>query len=158
MHLHDLAGGHLPNRWDVMVRMRGWQEVFTQLAPAIEQADTRGLPVLTESRLLITHAAYNWRQHGVQTVIWNPQRTVNNHYELTRSLPNQAGADVVLVTESSNPAGIAQRFASSTLLRSAKVAVGPDRFIELHAFLLRGFKGYDTPPNGAQPARRDNED
>ena len=158
LQARDIAGPTLPSRLDAMVRMRGWQEVFTALAPAIEQADTRGLPVLTESRLLITHAAYNWRQHGVQTVIWNPQRTVNNHYELTRSLPNQAGADVVLVTESSNPAGIAQRFASSTLLRSAKVAVGPDRFIELHAFVLRGFKGYDTPPNGAQPARRDNED
>jgi 4-amino-4-deoxy-L-arabinose transferase-like glycosyltransferase len=143
LHLREIAGPQMPSRLDVLVRMRGWQEALTQLAPVLQDPVVRGLPVLTNQRLLITHAAYHWRNQGVATYMWNPRGVRHNHYEMTRSLPNKVGQDVMLLTDNAKPDAITQRFAIVRPMKSVKVAVGPDRAVELHLFFLRGFLGYD---------------
>ena len=154
LHLRDIVGPTLPSKLDVLVRMRGWDTAFQQLTPAIQSPTTTGLPVLTDQRLLITHAAYHWREHGVRTLYWNPQGTRNNHYEITHSLPDQMGADVMLVTSQREPTHITSRFATSRLMASTRVPVGPDRSVELHAYFLRGFLGYGERNDDAQTAPR----
>lgn len=144
LHLRDIAGPSLPSKLDVLVRMRGWQEAFNNLAPVLDDPVVRGLPVLTDQRLLITQAAYNWRGHNIQTLDWNPKGLRLSHYQLTRSLPNKVGADMLLVTDRPNPTDITQRFAIVRHMQSTKVAVGPDRNVELHVHFLRGFLGYDN--------------
>ncbi len=143
LHLKDIRGEQLPSRLDVMVRMRGWEEAFAKLTPALNDPIVRGLPVLTDSRLLVTQAAYNLRDQQVQTLIWNPKGTANNHYEMTRSLPNKVGQDVLLITDDANPKEILNRFAIIKELQQSHVATGPDRSLDLHLFFLRGFLGYD---------------
>jgi hypothetical protein len=142
LHLRDIVGPNLPSNLDVMVRMRGWQEAFDNLSPVLDEPVVTGLPILADQRLLITQAAYNWRRHQITTLYWNPQGTANNHYELTHSLPNKVGADVLLVTDKAQPTDITKRFAIVRHMQSTKVATGPDRSIELHVFFLRGFLGY----------------
>ena len=157
LHLRDIVGPTLPSKLDVLVRMRGWDTAFQQLTPAIQDPTTAGLPVLTDQRLLITHAAYHWRNHRVRTLYWNPQGTRNNHYEITHSLPDQMGADVMLVTSQREPTHITSRFATARLMASTRVPVGPDRSVELHAFFLRGFLGYGQRPADAQTAPRQDD-
>lgn len=157
LHLRDIVGPTLPSKLDVLVRMRGWDQAFQQLTPAISDPTTTGLPVLTDQRLLITHAAYHWRNQHVRTLYWNPQGTRNNHYEITHSLPDQVGADVLLVTSQREPTAITSRFATARLMASTRVPVGPDRSVELHAFFLRGFLGYGPRPDSAQPAPRQDD-
>ncbi|WP_290644727.1 hypothetical protein, partial [Aquabacterium sp.] len=128
---------------DVLVRMRGWQEAFADLAPELEDPVVTGLPVLTDSRLLITEAAYHWRRYNVQTLAWNPKQQRQDHYEMTRSLPNKVGADVLLLTSNPKPDDITKRFAIIRPMKSTTIAVGPDRTVEMHLFFLRGFLGYD---------------
>ena len=41
------------------------------------------------------------------------------------------------------PDEITKRFAIIRPLKSTKIAVGPDRNVEMHLFFLRGFLGYD---------------
>ncbi len=142
MHAHDLATAPLPHQFDAMWRMRGWQEAFADLAPALDDPVVAGLPVLADQRLLVTQAAYNWRSHGVKTLFWNPKGTRNNHYELTQSLPDRVGPDVLLISNSPQPDAITQRFAIVRHLKSTVVPVSSDRKIELHLFFLRGFLGY----------------
>ena len=142
MHARDLATAPLPHQFDAMWRMRGWQEAFADLAPALDDPVVAGLPVLADQRLLVTQAAYNWRSHGVKTLFWNPKGTRNNHYELTQSLPDRVGPDVLLISNSPQPDAITQRFAIVRHLKSTVVAVSSDRKIELHLFFLRGFLGY----------------
>jgi hypothetical protein len=154
LHLRDIVGPTLPSKLDVLVRMRGWDTAFQQLTPAIQAPTTTGLPVLTDQRLLITHAAYHWREHGVRTLYWNPQGTRNNHYEITHSLPDQMGADVMLVTSQREPTHITSRFATSRLMASTRVPVGPDRSVELHDYFLRGCLGYGERNDDAQTAPR----
>ncbi|MBP7132177.1 MAG: glycosyltransferase family 39 protein [Aquabacterium sp.] len=152
LHLRDIVGPTLPSKLDVLVRMRGWDTAFRQLTPAIKDPTTSGLPILTDQRLLITHAAYQWREHGIRTLYWNPRGTRNNHYEITHSLPNQVGAaDVLLITSKRTPTEITSRFATVRLMSSTRVPVGPDRAIELHAFFLRGFLGYGSQGNATPP-------
>jgi hypothetical protein len=143
LHLRDIVGPTLPSKLDVLARMRGWQEAFDDLAPVLEDPVVTGLPVLTDSRLFITEAAYHWRRFNVKTLSWNPEQSRHDHYQMTRSLPNKVGADVLLLTANPQPTGITQRFAIVRLMKSTKVAVGPDRAIEMHLFFLRGFLGYD---------------
>lgn len=142
LQLRDIAGPTLPSRLDALVRVRGWDEAFAQLAPTLKDPVVTGLPVLTDSRLLITQAAYHWRHANPQTWMWNPQGQRNDHYQMTRSLPNKIGADVLLLTQNDNPTEITQRFAIVRKLQSVSVDVGPDRKLELHLFFLRGFLGY----------------
>ncbi|MGC4060625.1 MAG: glycosyltransferase family 39 protein [Aquabacterium sp.] len=143
VHLRDIVGPTLPSKYDALVRMRGWQEAFDALGPELDDPVVIGLPVLTDSRLFITQAAYHWRQRHVQTLMWNPKGSRQNHYEMTRSLPNKVGPDVLLLTDNLKPSDITQRFAIVRHLKSVKVAVGPDRDVEMHLFFLRGFLGYD---------------
>jgi 4-amino-4-deoxy-L-arabinose transferase-like glycosyltransferase len=143
VHLRDIVGPTLSSKYDALVRMRGWQQAFDDLAPELEDPVVIGLPVLTDSRLFITQAAYHWRERHVQTLMWNPQGLRQNHYEMTRSLPNKVGPDVLLLTDNPKPTDITQRFAIVRHLKSTKVAVGPDRNVEMHLFFLRGFLGYD---------------
>ncbi len=143
LHLREIAGPAMPSRLDALVRMRGWQEALAELSPVLDDPVVRGLPVLTDQRLLITHASYHWRAHGVATYMWNPHGVRHNHYEMTRSLPNKVGQDVLLLTDNPKPDAITHRFAIVRHMKSVKVPVGPDRAVELHLFFLRGFLGYD---------------
>jgi len=143
LHMRDFVGPTLPSKYDVLVRMRGWHEAFADLAPELEDPVVTGLPVLTDTRLFITEAAYYWRRHNVQTLMWNPKGSRQDHYEMTRSLPNKVGADVILLTSNPKPDEVTKRFAIIRPLKSTKIAVGPDRNVEMHLFFLRGFLGYD---------------
>lgn len=143
LHLRDIVGPTLPSKLDVLVRMRGWHEAFAELAPVLDDPVVKGLPVLTDTRLLITEAAYEWRAYEVKTLDWNPKGLRTSHYQMTRSLPNKVGADMLLVTDRADPVDITQRFAITRLLKSATVPVGPDRALTLHVYFLRGFLGYD---------------
>lgn len=66
--------------WDVWERMRGWDDALNELRPALKAHP--GLPVLADSRNLIAHARYAWRdlERPVQAIPFDgPPR---NHYEM----------------------------------------------------------------------------
>jgi hypothetical protein len=143
LHAKDVAGDKLPSKLDIMVRMRGWQEAFDQLAPVMEEPTIAGLPVLADQRLLLSQTAYHWRRFNPKILAWNPKNQRLDHYQLTQSFSNKVGQDVVLVTNEANPTAILRRFAIVREMKSVVVPTGPDRNLELHVFFLRGFLGYD---------------
>ncbi|MDE2400745.1 MAG: glycosyltransferase family 39 protein [Burkholderiales bacterium] len=143
LHAHDILGNKLPSQFDILVRMRGWQEAFDKLAPTMEEPTIAGLPVMSDSRLLLTQTAYHWRRYKVQPLAWNPKGLRQDHYQLTQSFQNKVGQDVVLVTDRADPKDVLQRFAIVREVNQVRVATGPDRALELHVFFLRGFLGYD---------------
>lgn len=142
LHARDMLSDPVPAKLDVLVRMRGWQEAFHQLEPVITDPRIAGLPILTDQRLTITQALYNLRQHKVRAFFWNPQGSRDNHYLLQHSLPNKIGQDLLLITANPKPDEITARFAIVRPMKSVRVEVAENRFIEVHAFFLRGFLGY----------------
>lgn len=144
LHAHDLLGDRLPAKADVLVRMRGWDVAFNRLSPFLDDPRVRGLPVVADKRLLLAQATYQWRNRDVRIMAWNPQGTQKDHYQLQRSMPNQVGQDVLVLTDSPQPDHILDRFAFKRELGQAVVSIGPDRQRRLYLHLARGFVGYDN--------------
>jgi 4-amino-4-deoxy-L-arabinose transferase-like glycosyltransferase len=143
LHAKDFVGDRLPSQYDILVRMRGWQEAYEKLSPTMEEPTIAGLPVLADKRLLLTQTAYHWRRYNIKLLAWNPKGLRQDHYQLTQSLSNKVGQDMVLVTDEPNPTAILQRFAIVREMSKVVVPTGSDRQLELHVFFLRGFLGYD---------------
>src|SRR3989344_253178 len=143
LHARDILTDPVNPKLDVLVRMRGWDEAFRQLEPVITEPRIAGLPVLTDQRVLITQALYNWRQHKVRAFYWNPEGKRDNHCLLQHSLPNKIGPDVLLLTADPKPDEITSRFAIVRPMKSVRIEVADQRFVEVHAFFLRGFLGYN---------------
>ncbi|MBC7700135.1 MAG: glycosyltransferase family 39 protein [Massilia sp.] len=158
LHAKDIGGDKLPSKYDILVRMRGWQEAFDQLAPVMEEPTIAGLPVLADKRLLLSQTSYHWRRFNPKVVAWNPKNLQTSHYELTQSLSNKVGQDMVLVTDEANPKAILQRFAIVREMKSVVVPTGPDRQLALHVFFLRGFLGYDEKSYLEQSGASTNSD
>jgi len=144
VHARDLLGDKLNPKFDVLVRMRGWDAAFNQLESLLDDPRVQGLPVVADKRQLLTQAAYEWREKQPRVLAWNPNGRRSNHYELQHSLPNTVGQDVLVLSDKAAPDDILQRFAFKRELGRAVVSVGRDRQVELHLFLARGFVGYDN--------------
>lgn len=143
LHVRDLLPEPTASRLDALVRMRGWHESFKDIEPVLLEPVITGLPILTDSRVLITQALYNWRAHKIRAFYWNPAALKNNHYLLQHSLPNKIGPDVLLITANPKPDDITHRFAIVRHMKSTRIKVAENRYVEMHAFFLRGFLGYD---------------
>ncbi|MEY4429403.1 MAG: hypothetical protein RLZZ182_2092 [Pseudomonadota bacterium] len=144
IHARDILGDNLPSKMDVLVRMRGWEQAFNTLESTLEDPRYKGLPVVADSRLMLTQSSYHWRKHSPKIMAWNPTGARDNHYQMQQSMPNVVGQDVLVLTESSNPQDILSRFAWVRELGRSAVAVGPDREVKLYLYLARGFVGYDN--------------
>lgn len=82
----------LKRNLDVWARMRGWEQAFDQLRPALDaywqrqQAVDPTLPreVLGGNRTVISHGAYAWRDLRPQWRAWRePGQRPQDHYQLT---------------------------------------------------------------------------
>jgi 4-amino-4-deoxy-L-arabinose transferase-like glycosyltransferase len=140
----DVMGDKLPAKADVLVRMRGWDAAFGQLGSLLNDPRVQGLPVVADKRLMLTQAAYQWRDHKPRIMAWNPRGEHTDHYQLQHSMPNTVGQDVLVLTDKPNPDHILDRFAFKRELGRSVVQVGPGRQITLYLYLARGFVGYDN--------------
>ena len=64
---------------DLWARMRGWEQVFGALAPALAQHP--GLPVAASARNLVVQARYAWRDQARPVMAWPRSGKPRNHYE-----------------------------------------------------------------------------
>ena len=144
LQARDIFKDDLPAKGDVLVRMRGWDEAFNKLSENLNDPRYKGLPIVAESRVMLTQSSYHWRQFQPRILAWNPKGTKDNHYQLQQSLPNQVGQDALVLSEDPAPQQILGRFAWTSPLGRSTVQVAPDRQINLYLFLARGFVGYDN--------------
>jgi hypothetical protein len=144
IHARDLFGDHLPARMDVLVRMRGWEQAFNTLESTLEDPRYKGLPIVADSRLMLTQSSYHWRKHSPKIMAWNPTGSRDNHYQMQQSMPNVVGQDVLVLSETAEPKAILSRFAWVRELGRSAVQVGPDRQVTLYLYSARGFVGYDN--------------
>ena len=93
--------------------------------------------LVAEDRELTAHLLY--RLKPTQYAAWNPDGLPRDHYELTTTLADKAGRDVIYMSRKPD---IAARFESSETLGKVVVPIHRDFRREVHVFLLKGFKGY----------------
>ena len=144
IHARDILGERLPEHADVLVRMRGWDQAFNTLESTLADPRYQGLPVVAESRLMLTQSSYQWRKLNPRIMAWNPKNSKDNHYQLQQSMPNTVGQDALILSESEAPKNMLSRFAWTKELGRSAVQVGPKRQVRLYLYLGRGFVGYDN--------------
>lgn len=146
------TGQPLPSRLDVFARMRGWDQAFAQARQRVQahhpgwlsQGRTPQPIVLAQERVVLTQAAYQWRDLNIRPIAWNADGQVQDHYELTTRLAPAPGQAVLLLSVQPQPRDILSRFETVQRLADIRVEAISGRFIELHAFAVSGFIGY--PP------------
>jgi hypothetical protein len=140
-HWPDIAratGTELTAKNDPYKRARGW----LNLADGVGHY-TAAHPeaiLVAEDRELIAQLLY--RLKPTQYAAWNPDGLPRDHYELTTSLADKQGRDVIYVSRKPAIPDIAARFESSEALGKVVVPIHRDFRREVHVFLLKGFKGY----------------
>lgn len=88
---------------DLWSRMRGWNEVYSALAPTLAQHP--GLPVASSARDLLVQARYAWRDQPRQVMAWPRDGRPRNHYEQFQPLwtAGQSPPEAVLVITEGEP-------------------------------------------------------
>lgn len=134
-----LVGRPLTAKLDPLKRMKDWDRLVETLSPFIEAHPD--LIVVADDRTMLAHVAYTLRAKSPRIASWNPSHTVIDQYQLTRSLPNTPGIDVLYIAEST-PTGAIARFARSQQLGYGSVQSHPDFSRHAGVWLLSDFKGY----------------
>ena len=137
--LTSLAGVEMTRSKDPYKRARGWHELASGVAPAL-RSHPEAILVAGDRELL---AQLIYFDRPKEYASWNPAGNVIDHYQLTTTLRDKVGRDVLLVSRSPSIDAITARFASSELVGNVKVDIYRDFGREVHVFLLRDFKGYE---------------
>ncbi len=93
-----------------------------------------------EDREIIAHLVY--RLHPTDYAAWNPGHLPRDQYEVTTTLADKRGRDVLYVGRKAEIPDIAARFAASEQLGKVVVPIHKDFKREVYVFLLRDFQGY----------------
>ncbi|MBW7850581.1 MAG: glycosyltransferase family 39 protein [Rhodospirillales bacterium] len=126
-------------RYDIMKRVRGWDEVGRQVSDIL--ARHPGATLMADERKVMANLLYYVRPHPFDAVKWNPDGRIQDHYDLTTDVRTAPG-DLVLVTERANADHVAARFERVEPLARIHVPIHPDYARDLRVYRLSGFKGY----------------
>ncbi|MFT3736968.1 MAG: glycosyltransferase family 39 protein [Rhodocyclaceae bacterium] len=141
-HYQDLfraIGKPLTAKLDPLKRARGWPQLAQQLRPIL--AAHPDAIVVAENRTLIAHMRYELRDMRTDFLAWKPQPRAQDHYQLTAPFSTADMSRTVIFITQSNPAPVAERFASQEKLAYLTVQ-GASFRREMSVVLLKGFRGY----------------
>jgi hypothetical protein len=123
---------------DPAVRLRGWQKLGAEVGETFAQlpnpAET--MLVVSDGRALASELAFYMPQHP-EAFVWNPSGQIVSQYDVWGGPQLLHGRDALIVTtQPSIPAGLAQCFTHVEALQQVCVAVGPRR--QHRTWLWRG--------------------
>ncbi|GAA5160362.1 hypothetical protein GCM10025770_08010 [Viridibacterium curvum] len=129
----------LTAKLDPLKRARGWPQLAQQLRPIL--AAHPDAIVVAENRTLIAHMRYELRDMRTDFLAWKPQPRAQDHYQLTTPFSADEMSRTVIFITQSDPAPVAERFASQEKLAYLTVQ-GASFRREMSVVLLKGFRGY----------------
>lgn len=130
----------LPARFDPAWRERGWDRI----GPWLADLDRRypDAVFLFDTRQAMAAAIYYYRPALTDAVMWNPSGKIHNHFEMISDVMRHVGDDLIYVTRQPDLGWIDGTFSEAVTLPGLTIATHRDRQLELHAHLIKGFKGY----------------
>lgn len=131
-----LTGIDLPG--DPFRRLRGWDQMGEAIA-RIHATDPDAV-ILVEERMLFASLAFAIRPMP-DLAMWNPNRRIDNHFEMTASIERFPGRRFLLVAWSPEPTGIIPHFQSWRHEGAVSVPTGGGRLRRYHLHWLEGYRG-----------------
>lgn len=135
------AGFSEPARFDLQKRVRGWDE-GGQWVRELKQ-DNPGLTLLYVDRKVLASMLYYARPEGWDSVIFNPEQHVMNHYELTTTMEGREGDDFLLITRDPPDSNVSSFFAAIQPIAVFRKPIHPKYTLTLYAYRAKGFLGND---------------
>jgi len=136
----DLAANGVQSaKLDPLKRMKGWDRLVQGFGPIV--LSYPDAYIVADERTLLAHTAYGLRSMQPRIASWNPEHAHHDQYQITHSLPDTPGLDILYLAQKP-PAEVAARFAQSEELARLRVTTHPDFALETSVWLMRGFKGY----------------
>lgn len=137
------AGLRLPGGTDPFASYHGWRGFGKEIGAI--RAHYPGVPLLVDDRKLTAAMLYYVAPRMGDIFAWHPGARVDDHFKLTRPLPDRPGGDFLLVARFPDVGHILSRFTghSAVAMLAAPGSLGdgaPVRVIH-----LRGFLGYKAP-------------
>lgn len=142
-HLHagfELLGRTVPDNIDFLKRARGWDQLATMLRPVL-QAHPHAV-LLADNRTTMAHLRYELRDLKFDHAAWAPHAFPQDHYQLTEPLDAVMTPRQFLLVTRDEASGIRARFQHSQLLGHYAATISQKRRIDIHVYLLEGFRGY----------------
>jgi hypothetical protein len=126
-----------PAKFDPFRRNRGWDDI----GKAIEKrlAERPGAVLLTDDRMPLVEMLYYG--HAARIVKWNPDGLKRDHYDLSTSMRDLVGRDVLLMTKTPGASDVRPYFDSITPLGTVWSVTHPDSAIEYEIYWLKGYRG-----------------
>ena len=143
-HYHDITRGlgiELGRKSDPYSRVRGWKELGARVSEVMKKYP--GAKLLCDDRKVMAELIFYVRPHPFDAVIWNPDRTLRDHYEMTTDLQKHLGEDFVFVTRRQAIPDVARRFASARRVETIEIPLYKDYKMVFYVYYLKDFKGYN---------------
>jgi 4-amino-4-deoxy-L-arabinose transferase-like glycosyltransferase len=142
-HWHDIANAldiKLTAKTDPFKRVQGWRELAKPVERILAQYPEAIL--LGDTRDTLAQLIYYVTPHPLNAVAWNPQRLLQNHYELVTTMDDKLGKDFIYVTESTDLTLIKQSFESVEKLSEVHISLYENYSLDYQVYYLQKFKGY----------------
>jgi 4-amino-4-deoxy-L-arabinose transferase-like glycosyltransferase len=135
------AGVSEPARYDLQKRVRGWDEGGAWVRELKHQ--NPGLSLLYVDRKVMASMLYYAQPEGWDSVIFNPERHVMNHYELTTTMDKREGEDFLLISRDPPDANFSSFFTAVQPIAVFRKPIHPKYTLVLYAYWAKGFLGND---------------
>jgi hypothetical protein len=131
---------------DPFRRNRGWDDIGGQIAKHLDARP--GAVLLADDRMPLVEMLYYAR--AARAVKWNPDGLRRDHYDLSTSMHDLAGRDVLLMTKTPGASHVRPYFDLITPLGTVWTVTHPDGYVEYEIYWLTGYRGRGAAPaNGA---------
>jgi len=134
------------SKLDVVVRMRGWQELGQLVSETLDDHKAQQpIMIVAEKRSTASELAF-YLPSQPQVHVWSGHDLILSQYDLWGGPSDRVSHDIVLVTGSSDPVppALANAFTKVTRLEQVEVEVGSKRKHSVTLWRGEGFRGWEV--------------
>ena len=142
-HYHAIAHAlniELTRKSDPHKRILGWDRLGEEVGKLL--AANPGFTLLGDDRKTMASLIYYVRPHPFDAVMWNPDGSILDHYELTTDMNKEIGGDFVYITTKDAIGGVAACFDAAERIATIHIPIHRDFSLDYYAYRLQGFRGY----------------
>ncbi|MBA2113409.1 ArnT family glycosyltransferase [Bremerella alba] len=131
---------------DVLVRLRGWEELGNQVGNRLETHDAQSQAmIVTAGRAVASELAFYMPQHP-KVYLWGDNQFPLSQYDVWGGPEETESQDFLLVTHQGEEIPLPLRLAFQSIepLENVEVEVGPDRKHAVTIYRGQGFRGWSV--------------
>ncbi|NPA30230.1 MAG: glycosyltransferase family 39 protein [Epsilonproteobacteria bacterium] len=143
-HLHQItdAVGIEMGRHDPYNRVRGWKRLGEAVSSLLARHPNAKL--LSDDRKELAEMIYYVRPHPFNALIWNPDGSKKNQYEMDTDMNRHIGENFILITEEPDRIeDVAPSFEEVKPLKTIQIPITKGFEMVYYVYYLKHFKGYE---------------